>query len=143
MKKANKRIEKRFEKEKDLLDACFKQMTPKQRLSYMYFVCLVQTSYYYLFNRTIQIESIHSFFLNKYIINNYKDGILNLDYKDMAINFLREINHINYNLFENNLIYKLSKSYNRNFNTIEDYLQFYINERTDNITFDKIAKFVG
>ena len=140
--KANKRIQKRFSKEKDLLDVCFKQMTPQQRLSYMYFVCLVQTSYYYLFNRTIQIESIHSFFLNKYI-NNCKDGVLNLDYKDMAINFLRETNHINYNHFENDLIYKLSKSYNQNFQTIEDYLQFYINERTDEITFNKITKFVG
>lgn len=141
--KANKRIEKRFEKQKSLLDICFKQMTPQQRLSYMYFVCLVQTSYYYLFNRTIQIESIHSFFLNKYIINNCKDGVLNLDYKDMAINFLKEINHINYNYFENDLIYKLSKSYKHNFQTIEDYLQYYINERTDDITFDKITKFVG
>lgn len=140
--KANKRIQKRFSKEKELLDVCFKQMTPQQRLSYMYFVCLVQTSYYYLFNRTIQIESIHSFFLNKYI-NNCKDGILNLDYKDMAVSFLKEINHINYNLFENDLIYKLSKSYKQNFNTIEDYLQFYINERTDEITFNKITKFVG
>lgn len=141
--KANKRIQNRFKKEKELLDVCFKQMTPQQRLSYMYFVCLVQTSYYYLFNRTIQIESIHSFFLNKYIINNCKDNVLNLDYKDMAVSFLKETNHINYNLFENNLIYKLSKSYNRNFNTIEDYLQFYINERTDNITFKKISEFVG
>lgn len=140
--KNNKRIQNRFKKEKELLDVCFKQMTPQQRLSYMYFVCLIQTSYYYLFNRTIQIESIHSFFLNKYI-NNCKDGILNLDYKDMAVNFLRETNHINYNLFENNLIYKLSKSYKHNFNTIEDYLQYYINERTDNITFKKISKFVG
>lgn len=140
--KANKRIQTRFKKEKDLLDACFKQMTPQQRLSYMYFVCLVQTSYYYLFNRTIQIESIHSFFLNRYI-NNCKDGVLNLDYKDMTINFLSETNHINYNHFEDNLIYKLSKSYKQNFQTIEDYLQYYINERTNDITFDKITKFVG
>lgn len=140
--KANKRIQTRFKKEKDLLDVCFKQMTPKQRLSYMYFVCLIQTSYYYLFNRTIQIETIHSFFLNKYI-NNCKDGILNLDYKDMAINFLEKTNHINYNYFENDLIHKLSKSYKQNFQTIEDYLQYYINERTDDITFDKITKFVG
>lgn len=140
--KANKRIQNRFKKEKELLDICFKQMTPQQRLSYMYFVCLIQTSYYYLFNRTIQIETIHSFFLNKYI-NNCKDGILNLDYKDMAVNFLEKTNHINYNLFENNLIYKLSKSYKQNFKTIEDYLQYYINKRTDDITFDKINKFVG
>jgi hypothetical protein len=61
----------------------------------------------------------------------------------MAINFLSETNHINYNNFENDLIYKLSKSYKQNFKTIEDYLQYYINERTDDITFDKIAKFVG
>lgn len=140
--KNNKRIQNRFKKEKNLLDVCFKQMTPKQRLSYMYFVCLIQTSYYYLFNRTINIESIHSFFLNKYI-NNCKDGILNLDYKDMAVNFLEKTNHINYNHFENNLIYKLSKSYKQNFKTIEDYLQYYINERTDDITFKKISEFVG
>ena len=140
--KANKRIQNRFKKEKDLLDICFKQMTPQQRLSYMYFVCLVQTSYYYLFNRTIQIESIHSFFLNKYI-NNCKDGILNLDYKDMAINFLKETNHINYNNFEDNLIYKLSRSYKHNFQNIEDYLQFYINEKTDERNFKKINEFVG
>lgn len=140
--KANKRIQKRFKKEKELLDVCFKQMTPQQRLSYMYFVCLIQTSYYYLFNRTIQIETIHSFFLNKYI-NNCKNGVLNLDYKDMAVNFLEKTNHINYNHFENNLIYKLSKSYKQNFKTIEDYLQYYINERTDDITFKKISEFVG
>ena len=140
--KANKRIQNRFEKEKKLLDICFKQMTPQQRLSYMYFVCLIQTSYYYLFNRTIQIETIHSFFLNHYI-KNYKDGELNLFWEDMARNFLKNTNHINYDNFKDNLIYKLSKSYKQNFKTIEDYLQYYINERTDDITFKKINEFVG
>ena len=142
MKKANKRIEKRFKKEKDLLDVCFKQMTPQQRLSYMYFVYLVQTSYYYLFNRTIQIETIHSFFLNNYIYN-CKDGELNLFWEDMTRRFLLETNHINYDLFKDNLIKKLSKSYNKDFKNIESYLQYYLNNRTDKDTFNKIAKFVG
>ena len=142
MKKINKRIQNRFNKEKDLLDICFKQMTPEQRLSYMYFVCLIQTSYYYLFNRTIQIETIHSFFLNHYIYN-CKDGELNLFWEDMARRFLLETNHINYDLFKDNLTIKLSKVYNQDFKNIEDYLQYYLNNRTDNITFKKISEFVG
>lgn len=142
--KNSKRINKLFKKgseEYNLLDKVFKELNNDQRLSYLYAVSLIQTTLWYLFNRTVGIEKIHHFFISDYLINNNPNDI-SLHYIDITKYYLKKKNFIDYEKVEPGLIERLSKAYKRKFNDIEEYLQFYINKKTDDVTFSKIINFV-
>lgn len=144
MKKNCKRIKKIFkqssEEYKDL-DKLFQAMAEEQRLSYLYAVSLIQTTLWYLFNRTVGIEKIHHFFISDYLINNNPNDI-SLHYIDITKYYLKKKNFIDYEKVEPGLIERLSKAYKQKFNDIEEYLQFYINKKTDDVTFLKVFNFI-
>lgn len=143
MKIKCKRIKKIFTKNsedyKDL-DKLFSAMTEEQRLSYIYAVELIQSILWFLFNRTVGIEKIHHFFISDYAMNDIEK--VSLDYIDIAKNYIKKKNGIDIDKFSDKFIKAMSIAYKKDFKSIEDYIEFYINNKTDDNTFQKVYNFV-
>ncbi|MBO4516748.1 hypothetical protein J5751_04960 [bacterium] len=141
MKKINKRIQERFNREKEIIELYFKQMTIQQRTSYMFFVCLIQSVYFYLYNRSFLIENIHSYFINHYM-KNY-NGEISLYWEDMAKSLLKDKANIDLDMIKDGLLDRMSKLYNQDFKTLEQYIEYQLNKKIDDGTFNKICEFIG
>lgn len=143
MKVNCKRIKKIFvknsEEYKDL-DKLFSVMTEEQRLSYIYAVSLIQSLLWFLFNRTVGIEKIHHFFITDYAMNDIEK--VSLDYMDIAKYYIKKKNGIDIDKFSEKFCKTMSIAYKKNFKSIEEYIEFYINNKTDDNTFSKIFNFI-
>ena len=145
--KKNKRIARKFKKGNDeyiFLDKIFNSVDEKTRLSYIYAVCLIQTTYFFLFNRPIEIDKIHHYFLTDYLPKNVDENwVLSFNYLDIGKSYIEEKSGIKYEKFEKRMLERLSRLYNQKFNNIEEYLEYYINKRTNDETFKKISNFIS
>lgn len=143
MKTNCKRINKIFTKNSEEyknLDKLFFAMTEEQRLSYIYAVALIQSIIWFLFNRTVGIEKIHHFFISDYAMNDIDK--VSLDYMDIAKYYIKKKNGMDIDKFSDKFIKAVSKAYKKDFKNIEEYLEFYINDKTDDNTFLKVYNFI-
>lgn len=146
MKLKNRRISKKFNENTESyknLKMIFDGFDREQRMSFLYAVCFIQTSLWYLFNRTVGIDKINYFFITDYLINNVDEkGNIRLHYLDIARYYFKKKNCIDIDSFKERLLSRLSKVYKRNFIDFDDFFIFYINEEVDNRSFNNIAKFI-
>lgn len=138
-KRMNKIFAKNSEEYKNL-DKLFSVMTEEQRLSYIYSATLIQSIIWFLFNRTVGIEKIHHFFISDYAMNDIDK--VSLDYMDIAKYYLKKKNGMDIDKFSDKFIKAVSKAYKKDFQSIEEYIEFYVNNKTDDNTFFKVYNFI-
>lgn len=146
-----KRVNKRFKlnnEDKQRLGKIFNIAGEEARISFIYAVCIIQTTCFIFFNKQVPIEKINKWFLKTYFTNEAKKGVINFNYMNIAQLFLKEKYLFDLKSNEQLLLDKVNfseKQINKRkepFKNLENYLEYLINKGLDQRTLDKIYYWV-
>lgn len=144
-----KRVNKRFQlsnEENKELDRIFNIAGEKSRLSYVYAVCLIQSTIFIFFKRSTPIEKINKWFYKVYFIEEYERGKINFYYIDIVTKYLKEKYNVDFDKIKDILLAKLNYAQKLakedTFETLEDYLEYMVNKGLDEKSLDRVYNWI-
>lgn len=144
-KKVNKRFQLSNEENKEL-DRIFNIAGEKSRLSYVYAVCLIQSTIFIFFKRSTPIEKINKWFYKVYFIKEYESGKINFYYIDIVTKYLKEKYNVDFDKVKDILLAKLNYAQELakedTFETLEDYLEYMVNKGLDEKSLDRVYNWI-
>ena len=144
-KKVNKRFKLSNEENKEL-DKIFNIAGERSRISYVYAVCLIQSTIYIFFKKNTPIEKINKWFYKSYFIKEYEKGDINFYYMNIAANYLKEKYNVDFYKIQDILLAKLNYAQKLakedTFETLEDYLEYMVNKGLDEKSLDRVYNWI-
>ena len=144
-KKVNKRFQLSGEENREL-DRIFNIAGEKSRLSYVYAVCLIQSTIFIFFKRSTPIEKINKWFYKVYFIKEYERGKINFYYIDIVTKYLKEKYNVDFDKIKDILLAKLNYAQKLakedTFETLEDYLEYMVNKGLDEKSLDRVYNWI-
>lgn len=144
-KKVNKRFKLSNEENKEL-DKIFNIAGERSRISYVYAICLIQSTIYIFFKKNTPVEKINKWFYKSYFIKEYEKGDINFYYMNIAANYLKEKYNVDFYKIQDILLAKLNYAQKLakedTFETLEDYLEYMVNKGLDKKSLDLVYNWI-